>query len=142
EHFCAERGVGPLLDPTNADLEFARNRIRRRVVPQLTRINPRFADALDRLGRIAAESEDFIEDELDRRLDGLVEITERGWTIDRARWRSLQRSLKRALLRRAAKSLSPGQGVGAEAVEPAMSAIDEWNSGRRLVWPDTRRART
>jgi len=138
ELYCSEHRVKPRLDSTNGEVDYARNRIRHRVVPQLTQINPRFGDALERLGRIAAESDDFIDEELDRQLNGLVEIDEQGWKIHRTTWLPLHRSLKRALLRRAANFLSPGLELGARAIESAIVAADTWNAGRRLTWPGNR----
>ncbi|MBM4434432.1 MAG: tRNA lysidine(34) synthetase TilS, partial [Chloroflexi bacterium] len=46
---CAAAGVTPREDPTNRSLRFARNRIRRRVMPELARINPQAGAALARV---------------------------------------------------------------------------------------------
>ncbi len=54
EALCAEAGVTPLEDRSNRDLQFARNRIRHRVLPQLERINPQARAALARLADAAA----------------------------------------------------------------------------------------
>ena len=40
EQACAEAGVRPARDGSNRNLRFARNRVRRRVLPELERINP------------------------------------------------------------------------------------------------------
>lgn len=52
---CAAAGVTPREDPSNRSLRYARNRIRRRVLPELARINPQAAAALARLADVAAE---------------------------------------------------------------------------------------
>ncbi|HEV8654280.1 MAG TPA: tRNA lysidine(34) synthetase TilS [Candidatus Limnocylindria bacterium] len=52
---CASAGITPREDPTNRSLRYARNRIRRRVLPELTAINPQVATALARLADTAAE---------------------------------------------------------------------------------------
>lgn len=138
EAYCANRGVVPRRDSTNGNLEYSRNRIRLSVVPELTTLNPRLAGALDRLGRIAGDSEAFIESELDRRLDGLIVISDGIWTIDRSQWRLLHPALKRALLRRVANELSPSREMGAESIESAIVAADQWTAGRSLQWTDDR----
>ncbi len=51
---CAAANVAPREDPSNRSLRFARNRIRRRVLPELAVINPQVADALSRLADAAA----------------------------------------------------------------------------------------
>lgn len=52
---CRAAGVAPREDPSNRSLRFARNRIRRRVLPELAAINPRIASALARLADAAAD---------------------------------------------------------------------------------------
>ena len=42
-------------DSSNTDLHFSRNRIRQRVMPELTIINPAAVDHINRLGRMAAD---------------------------------------------------------------------------------------
>jgi hypothetical protein len=53
---CAAAGITPREDPTNRDERYARNRIRRSVLPELARINPRAAEALARLSDVASEA--------------------------------------------------------------------------------------
>jgi len=50
-------GVEARVDPTNAALDFDRNRVRHRVLPQLRRLNPRAAEALARFAAQAAADE-------------------------------------------------------------------------------------
>jgi tRNA(Ile)-lysidine synthase len=51
---CKAARIRPLTDPSNRSLTFARNRIRRNVMPQLAKLNPRVADAIARLADAAA----------------------------------------------------------------------------------------
>jgi tRNA(Ile)-lysidine synthase len=52
---CRAAGVTPREDPSNRSLRYARNRIRRRVLPELAAINPQVAEALSRLADAAAD---------------------------------------------------------------------------------------
>jgi tRNA(Ile)-lysidine synthase len=52
---CRAAGIAPREDPSNRSLRYARNRIRRRVLPELGAINPQVATALARLADAAAE---------------------------------------------------------------------------------------
>jgi tRNA(Ile)-lysidine synthase len=54
---CAAAKIKPREDPSNRSLKFARNRVRRRVLPELERINPRVRAALARFADAAAELE-------------------------------------------------------------------------------------
>lgn len=52
---CAAAAIVVREDPTNRSLRYARNRIRRRILPELARINPQVSGALARLADAAAE---------------------------------------------------------------------------------------
>ena len=56
---CANAGIQPREDPTNRSLRFARNRVRRRVLPELAKINPEIASAMARLADAAADIADI-----------------------------------------------------------------------------------
>ena len=53
--YANERGLSWREDPSNDDLDFSRNRIRHRVLPELGRINPRLVEAICRSGDLVAE---------------------------------------------------------------------------------------
>jgi tRNA(Ile)-lysidine synthase len=52
---CAAAGIAPREDPTNRSLRYARNRIRRKVLPELAAINPQVTSALARIADAAAD---------------------------------------------------------------------------------------
>ncbi|TMG46720.1 MAG: tRNA lysidine(34) synthetase TilS [Chloroflexi bacterium] len=51
---CRAARIRPRVDPTNRSLRYARNRVRLKVVPELTKINPRATEAIARLAEAAA----------------------------------------------------------------------------------------
>lgn len=53
---CSHAGIEPILDPSNADIGFTRNRIRHELLPTLERLNPSAKDALVRLAHSARET--------------------------------------------------------------------------------------
>jgi len=55
---CVAAAIAPCEDPTNRSLRYARNRIRRRVLPELAAIDPQVTTALARLADAAAEVAD------------------------------------------------------------------------------------
>jgi tRNA(Ile)-lysidine synthase len=65
---CAAARIAPREDASNRDLAYARNRIRRRVLPELERINPQVRAALARLAEAAAEVADDRRDAAERAL--------------------------------------------------------------------------
>ena len=58
--FCEANGLSFVTDSTNEDVDYARNRIRHNVMPELCRINPSAVDSIARLCRTAAREDDFI----------------------------------------------------------------------------------
>ena len=57
---CVAQSVVPREDPTNASLDFARNRIRRNVLPELERINPQVRANLARFAEIAGGADEAL----------------------------------------------------------------------------------
>jgi tRNA(Ile)-lysidine synthase len=57
---CAEWGVSPASDGTNRSLRYARNRVRKRVLPELGQINPDAAGALAAFAGAAQEDDDLL----------------------------------------------------------------------------------
>ncbi len=55
EAYCREHGLSYVADSTNADLSYARNRVRHRIVPELQAINPQAEAAIARMIRRAGE---------------------------------------------------------------------------------------
>lgn len=51
EEYCRENGLSYISDSTNADVRYARNRIRNRVVPECLALNPQFEEAAGRFMR-------------------------------------------------------------------------------------------
>jgi tRNA(Ile)-lysidine synthase len=59
--FCDERGYWTHDDPANHDLDFARARIRHRVLPELRAVNARADAAIERLSGMAREEDRFLD---------------------------------------------------------------------------------
>ncbi|WOC33230.1 tRNA lysidine(34) synthetase TilS [Caproicibacterium argilliputei] len=57
EAYCRENGLAFVTDSSNADLTFARNRVRALVVPQLRQVNPAFERAAGRAAETLREDE-------------------------------------------------------------------------------------
>ena len=59
--FCRHLGLSPLLDRTNEDTRFPRNKLRRDVIPDLEAINPNVVDAICRLAHTARDDFEVID---------------------------------------------------------------------------------
>ncbi|HTH71145.1 MAG TPA: tRNA lysidine(34) synthetase TilS [Candidatus Saccharimonadales bacterium] len=81
EALCREAKIEPRTDRSNTDLKYARNRIRRKVLPELERINPQARAALARLADAAAGAADATHVAAERSLHGATTAT--GIALDR-----------------------------------------------------------
>ncbi|MDD6174574.1 MAG: tRNA lysidine(34) synthetase TilS [Firmicutes bacterium] len=58
EEYCRQNAIPYVLDVTNGDPSYARNRIRLQVIPELEKINPGFSEAVRRMtGQMTAQEE-------------------------------------------------------------------------------------
>ncbi|MFO7557589.1 MAG: tRNA lysidine(34) synthetase TilS [Desulfobacterales bacterium] len=71
--FLSENGLHYTQDSTNLDTTYLRNRIRHNLIPEMeSSYNPKIVKALNRMGTIIQDEESWIEEIVDRELNGLV----------------------------------------------------------------------
>ena len=100
--YCRNLGQTFREDSGNYMWRFTRNKVRRDLMPRLTRdYNPRVREALARLSRAADEDLDFIEGELTRQWPGIAEERENAVIFNTRSLSPLHPSLQRHALRRA-----------------------------------------
>lgn len=107
--YCQANGLKPLVDASNEDLTFFRNRLRHQALPFLRQLNPNLVSVWGRTA--AALQGDFeVLDAHRRRLWQQVAQVQPGRiSFDLAVFRGLLRGDQRALLRRAIAVLQPDQ---------------------------------
>ncbi|HET9694288.1 MAG TPA: tRNA lysidine(34) synthetase TilS [Steroidobacteraceae bacterium] len=132
ERFARERGLAWVEDPSNADLRFDRNFLRRQVLPVLRR---RWPAAARTVGRVAEYARDALalEAEVAR---GDLQALRRGLALDLARLRELPDARQRAVLRAWLTALDlplPAAETLAALRRDVCVAADDRNP--RTVWP-------
>ncbi len=109
----AASGLEPVDDPTNADLEVPRNRVRHVLLPRLAGRDPRIVERLSALARAAAAARQRVDEALEPLLAPRPLKNARGATIDRRALEALPEPLfapALALLsRRAGAPHPPGE---------------------------------
>lgn len=126
EAVCAEAGIRPASDGSNRSLRYARNRVRRRVLPELAAINPTVREALARFASSAQEDEDLLRSLASDAVEGSMEVGD-GWVT----WeRKALAKLPDALLARALE-LGWERTAGIGAMLPASSLRDAVRLTRR-----------
>ena len=101
----AELGLAPRRDPGNETLVFDRNRVRRRVLPELRRLNPRAAEALAGFARRARRDDEALEAWAAAESARLVRVQGAVARIERAGLRALPEAVATRVLRGAAAGL-------------------------------------
>ena len=94
--YCAARGVTPREDASNADLRYARNRVRHRVMPELAALNPAVAEALARLAENARSSLQILDEAAGRELS--ASWLKPGRVLDRKRLAALSPEMRSLVL--------------------------------------------
>lgn len=98
--YCEARGLGWRDDITNEDDSFVRNRIRRGLVPELSRVHPAAAANVLRTAELLREEAELLEALVDAELDGSGGTP--AGTIALARFAELHPALRRLVLQRLA----------------------------------------
>jgi tRNA(Ile)-lysidine synthetase-like protein len=105
--YCQEERLALTPDPSNDTDRYARNRIRRDLLPHLEQYNPGIKRVLARTAELATDDEDALEAVTDERFDELGQaLADHEIGFDREAWRRLPRSIQRRLLRRTLLALT------------------------------------
>jgi tRNA(Ile)-lysidine synthase len=107
--YCAANGFRPRHDPSNASLDFFRNRLRHLLIPTLESYNPRFREAIWRTSRSLAGDFVILSSVLDESWRACVVQEHVGFIVfDSAALTKQPVGLQRSLIRRAIERIHPG----------------------------------
>jgi tRNA(Ile)-lysidine synthase len=108
--YCAANGFRPRHDPSNASLDFFRNRLRHLLIPTLESYNPRFREVVWRTSRSLAGDHEILAMILDEAWKACVAQETSGFiAFDSAALTGQQLGLQRNLIRRAIDHIHPGE---------------------------------
>jgi tRNA(Ile)-lysidine synthase len=134
--YCLWKGVTPRDDSSNLSLQFTRNRLRADLLPRLRSYNPRFQEALLRLGRSATHDQAYILEEAARARERLAVDSGEGITIERAGFVVLPPTLKRHLLRLIYQEIKgSSHGLEHQHLE-GMVRLSQGGTGKEMHLPD------
>ncbi len=124
--YCRRHRLAPRVDASNLSTEPFRNKIRRQLLPELRKYNPRVAEALLRTARIAADDLAFIDGEVARLWEKIARVEKDGVGISKREFSVLPPALKRHLLRAAVESvLGSLKDIEAGHIEDMMDTLDK-----------------
>jgi tRNA(Ile)-lysidine synthase len=135
--YCAANGFRPRHDPSNASLDFFRNRLRHLLIPTLESYNPRFREVIWRTARSLAGDYEILAGALEQAWKTcVVEETGDFVAFDETVLTRQPLGLQRNLIRRAMEHLHPDETeVSYATLERASSFIND-RSGHRRVRTD------
>ncbi len=118
EAYCTERGLRWRDDESNESAAYARNRIRRDLVPALERVHPAAQDNVLALAEILRDEADVLDEVVAAALDGRDEI-------ELARLRDLAPALQRLVVQRMADRAIGRPAAGAARRAAEIAALSE-----------------
>ena len=104
--YCRQLGLTPLLDHTNDDTRFPRNKLRRDVIPILESINPNVTEAISRLARTARDDFEVIDAVSAEAFSASVTIRDGSVDISKQALRNLPVPVARRVLMTAYESVT------------------------------------
>lgn len=132
ESACEEIGMKFWRDPHNQSMEFARVRVREKVLPMMeTEIGPGIADALVRSAKLLRDDADALDDWAEEVIDEL-DPTE----LDIATLIDLPRAIRTRVIRRAIYLAgAPAGSLSAEHIEPVEALVTAWKGQGAVSLP-------
>jgi tRNA(Ile)-lysidine synthase len=137
EMYLGERGLAWREDSSNRSPEFARNRIRHQLLPELAaEWNPRIVEILAQTADWAQQEEEYWNCEIDRLAEAMLAFERGALLVDAGRLADLPRAAARRLVRRALHRVRGDlRGVEFSHVESILSLAGEQEGHGRLQAP-------
>ena len=125
EAYCIETGLKPVLDASNADTAFFRNRLRHELIPFLESYNPQVREVLLRTAEVLNGEYQIVVAMVDKAWDDCAKGVGAGYlAFDHLKLREKPKGLLRAILRRGIEILRPGlRDIGFVEIDRAMAFV-------------------
>jgi tRNA(Ile)-lysidine synthase len=138
ERYITEQGLAPVLDESNLDPSFYRNRLRRQLLPYLQAYNPRVKELLWQTASLLQEDEAVLEVAVEAAwMDCLLEKGEGALALAFTPLLGLPTGLQRRVLRRALSCLRPGlRDISYDTVRRALSFLSSPAAGGQIDLAD------
>ena len=137
ERYCAENGLHPIMDTSNTDRAFLRNRIRHELLPALEAYSPNIRQRLGDTADVLSAEDELLADTTDSAWQQvLTRQEEKSISLDRAKWQGLPLALRRRVLRKAAAIVGAGlNNIGYKTIESARQVAESGDTGSLATLP-------
>jgi len=128
--YCRERGFDPLIDVSNQDMTYFRNRLRYKLIPYLESYNPAIRKLIWRTAEVMRGEMNLVDQMVDAAWQDCLLMQGEGYiAVDSLSCRRQPLSVQRHIIRRAIASLRPGlRDIGFDAVERALKYLSSSKS--------------
>lgn len=127
EHYCNEMLLEYVIDETNLETEYTRNKIRNILIPQIEQMfNPGFVQTVTRNAPVIAADEDYINSEARREYERLENDG-----FDVSEFNQLHRALRSRIIRMAIEPLCSTSDVPAAVIDSVINLAEENRTGTR-----------
>jgi tRNA(Ile)-lysidine synthase len=129
ETYCQMFNIMPVLDESNLDLAFFRNRIRHALIPELANYNPEIKAGLLRLGTLLKDDYEVLLDLTEKEAEKVeMSFNQDQVTFLSSPFQKLPISIQRMLLRKAIAYLQPTmRDISFDSIERGVNAINIGN---------------
>ena len=130
EKYCEEKSLTTMIDKTNFETVYTRNKVRNLVIPMLKEINPDIIESLNRFSEIVRDEEEFIEEYVKEIYNKIVIHNEDELYIEKNEFLELKVGLKRRILRMAIYEFNKRlKDVSFKTVNNAIDEIEHSQNG-------------
>ncbi len=132
--YCESQELSPIVDASNLDPTYYRNRLRHHLMPILENYNTEIRKVLNRTGRVMAAEAAWLSETVAEHWPSIVSSQgEYALALQTAGFLSLPLALQRAVMREMIYRLKPTlRDVGFEAVESARRFVQAQQAGKRI----------
>ena len=125
--YCQERGLQPILDPSNLEKTYFRNRLRHELIPALEAYNPSIKEIVIRMAETLRGDQQVLEQEVEKAWQTCLQQTGTGFVaFSKENFQAQPVGIRRRLLRKAADTQRPGlRDIGFETIERALKYIEK-----------------
>ena len=135
EAYLMEHGQAYCVDSTNAQLDYSRNQLRHKVLPELNKVNEQATAHIHAAAESLSQIRDYLEQELQSKWDVCVKQTKNECSVNRKELLSLHPALQKEMLHRVIATLA-GSSKDISAVH-VKSVLDlcQSQSGKEVHLP-------
>lgn len=130
EKYCDEKSLTTMIDKTNFETVYTRNKVRNLVIPMLKKINPDIIESLNRFSEIVRDEEEFIEEYVEEIYNKIVIHNEAELYVEKDEFLKLKVGLKRRILRMAIYEFNKSlKDVSFKTINNAIDEIEHSQNG-------------